>query len=173
MAPYLEMKNVASCASSPLNWNFRKFTSGMRFQNGDTVLARITPCLENGKTCFVHFLDHFQIGWGSTEFIVMRMRDGFHPFVSYLWAKDKDFRKFAIGAMSGTSGRQRAKADDLKAYRTKRLPPAHLEEINSLCSDIVPKLTHNFYQVRHLKNLRDILLPKLVSGEIRVKDEER
>jgi type I restriction enzyme S subunit len=44
----------------------------MRFINGDTLLARITPCLENGKTAYVDFLEDRQIGWGSTEFIVLR-----------------------------------------------------------------------------------------------------
>ena len=52
----------------------RAFGSGMRFENGDTLVARITPCLENGKTAFVDFLEADQVGWGSTEYIVLRPR---------------------------------------------------------------------------------------------------
>ena len=51
--------------------SLREFTSGTRFRNGDTLLARITPCLENGKTAFVQWLHEGTVGWGSTEFIVM------------------------------------------------------------------------------------------------------
>ena len=54
----------------------RPFGSGMRFANGDTLVARITPCLENGKTAYVDFLRDDEIGWGSTEYIVMKPK---HP----------------------------------------------------------------------------------------------
>jgi len=104
-APYLEMSNVSNSTFNPEGWHMREFTSGMKFQNGDTLLARITPCLENRKTCFVAFLKDKEIGWGSTEYIVMRMKKPFHPFISYILAKDKDFRDFAIGSMTGSSGR--------------------------------------------------------------------
>ncbi|MEZ4848168.1 MAG: hypothetical protein R3B93_06025 [Bacteroidia bacterium] len=90
LAPYLEMKNVSSTTFNPEGWYDRKLTSGMKFKNGDTLLARITPCLENGKTCYVSFLEEKQVGWGSTEYIVMRMKKPFHPFISYLIAKNKD-----------------------------------------------------------------------------------
>ena len=171
-APYLEMGNVATESANPIDWYWRDFTSGMRFQNGDTLLARITPCLENGKTCFVQFLEDKQIGWGSTEFIVMRMSEGYHPFISYLIARDKDFREFAISIMSGSSGRQRAQADDLKGYEIS-IPPANtLSELNSLCADITPKIAANFDQIRTLENLRDTLLPKLMSGEVRIQYDE-
>jgi len=171
-APYLEMGNVATDNANPIDWYLRDFTSGMRFQNGDTLLARITPCLENGKTCFVQFLEDGQTGWGSSEFIVMRMREGYHPFISYLIARDEDFREFAISIMSGSSGRQRAQADDLKGYAIS-IPPAHeLSELNSLCADIAPKIAANFSEIRTLESLRDTLLPKLMSGEVRVQYDE-
>ena len=73
-APYLEMSNVSNTTFHPEGWYMRAFTSGMKFRNRDTLLARITPCLENGKTCFVTFLKDKEIGWGSTEYIVMRMK---------------------------------------------------------------------------------------------------
>jgi type I restriction enzyme S subunit len=144
----------------------------MKFQNGDTLIARITPCLENGKTCYVTFLDEEEIGWGSTEYIVIRMKKPFHPFISYIIAKDKDFRDFAISSMSGSSGRQRAQADVIKEYDIKIPSLAIIEELNLQLAGITKKLETNAKQIRTLIRLRDTLLPKLMSGEVRVKLEE-
>jgi type I restriction enzyme S subunit len=79
LATHLGMANVPTSGSRALSWKQREFTSGTRFTNGDVLVARITPCLENGKTAFVDFLSDGEIGWGSTEFIVMRSRE---PLVS-------------------------------------------------------------------------------------------
>ncbi len=167
-ATYLEMKNVNTTMFNPDGWYKRDFTSGMRFQNGDTVLARITPCLENGKIAFITFLENDETGWGSTEYIIIRMKEQFHPFISYVIAKDKDFRDYAISNMSGSSGRQRASTDMLKGYDIKIPPEIVIKEINSQFSRFLPKLKNNAMQIRTLESLRDTLLPKLMSGEIRV-----
>ena len=168
MATYLEMSNVSNSTFNPQTWARREFTSGMKFQSGDTLLARITPCLENGKTCFVSFLNDGEIGWGSTEYIVIRMKKPFHPFISYIIAKDKDFRYFAISSMSGSSGRQRAQADVIKEYDLKIPPEPIIKGLNSQLAGIVPKLVMNSNQILILEKLRDTLLPKLMSGDVRV-----
>ena len=64
LAPYLDMKNMPTQGHYPDNWFDRPFKSGTKFINGDTLLARITPCLENGKTAFVDFLEDEVVGWG-------------------------------------------------------------------------------------------------------------
>lgn len=64
VAPYLDMANMPMCGHSPDDVVDRPFGSGMRFKNGDTLVARITPCLENGKTAYVDFLLDEQVGWG-------------------------------------------------------------------------------------------------------------
>ena len=66
----------------------------MRFMNGD-ALARITPCLENGKTAYVDFLDEGQVGWGSTEYIVLRPKAPLPPEFAYCLARSDEFRDFA------------------------------------------------------------------------------
>ncbi|MCC5916160.1 MAG: restriction endonuclease subunit S [Cryomorphaceae bacterium] len=169
LAPYLEMKNVSSNTFHPEDWYDREFTSGMRFQNGDTLLARITPCLENGKTCHVTFLKANQIGWGSTEYIVMRMKKPFHPFTSYLIAKSLDFRDFAISSMSGSSGRQRAQSTVLGKYPIIIPRIETIKELNGQLEPIQMKLIRNASQIRILFTLRDTLLPKLMSREVMVK----
>lgn len=85
-----------------------KFAGGSKFCNGDTLMARITPCLENGKTAFVDVLKDGEVAFGSTEFIVMRAREGISDpqFVYYL-AISPAFRDVAIKSMVGSSGRQR------------------------------------------------------------------
>ena len=72
VALYLDMANMPTKGHVPDKCIDRPFGTGMRFVNGDTLLARITPCLENGKTAYVDFLPNGSIGWGSTEYIVMR-----------------------------------------------------------------------------------------------------
>ena len=70
-APFVEMKNLEEFRSTIGDWRFREFTSGSKFRNGDTLFARITPCLENGKIGLVRSLPTNAVGWGSTEFIVL------------------------------------------------------------------------------------------------------
>ena len=84
------------------------FSGGSKFCNGDTIMARITPCLENGKTAFVACLQDNEVAFGSTEFIVMRSRPGISdPQFIYYLAISPFFRDIAIKSMVGSSGRQR------------------------------------------------------------------
>jgi len=171
MYPFLEMGNVQTFKSSVAGWYERAFTSGTKFKNGDTLLARITPSLENGKTAYVDFLKDDEIGWGSTEFIVMRMKKGYHPFISYLIARNEDFREFAIGNMTGSTGRQRAQAKDIKEYEISIPAIEIIEKLNEAIEPIPIKIKANAEQIKTLENIRDTLLPKLMSGEVRVKYE--
>ena len=94
------------------------YKGGSKFRNGDTLLARITPCLENGKTSFVDFLQQDQVGFGSTEFIVLREKKGItNKHYLYYLAKSHDFRDMAIKSMTGTSGRQRVVTDEIVRYK--------------------------------------------------------
>ena len=138
---------------------------GSKFQNGDTLLARITPCLENGKTAFVAGIESQEGAVGSTEFIVMRSRR-LNPYMVYLLARTDDFRNSAINSMTGSDGRQRAQVDKLQA-----LP--HLEPPREIIDTFEKNIAPLFLQIRrknemnwHLREARDLLLPKLMSGEI-------
>ena len=92
-----------------------QFNGGSKFCNGDTIMARITPCLENGKTAFVDVLEDGEVAFGSTEFIVMRAREGISDpqFVYYLGISPA-FRNVAIKSMAGSSGRQRVQQSVLE-----------------------------------------------------------
>lgn len=97
------------------NWNYEPYSGGAKFQNGDTIMARITPCLENGKHAFVSILDEGEIAYGSTEYFVFCGKENVSDddFVYYL-TKTPLFRESAIKSMVGSSGRQRAQMDVLE-----------------------------------------------------------
>lgn len=168
IAPYLEMASLSTSTFNPGGWYDREFSSGTKFMNEDTLLARITPCLENGKTAYVTILDKDQIGWGSTEFIVMRPKGELHPFFAYALARNSDFRDFAEGCLAGSSGRQRVETNHLMSYKIKIPSDEIVRKFNAIVGSIAPKLHSNAVQIRTLEKLRDTLLPKLMSGEVRV-----
>jgi type I restriction enzyme S subunit len=162
------MAALSTSTFSPDGWYDREFSSGTKFINGDTLLARITPCLENGKMTFVTFLKPDQVGWGSTEYIVMRPKTFLHPFFAYTLARNHDFRDYAEGCMEGSSGRQRVNVDHLKNYGIKIPSKEIIIEFNFFAESAVQKLHANSEQIRTLEKLRDTLLPKLMGGEVRV-----
>lgn len=168
IAPFLEMSNLSTSTYAPTYWYNRAFSSGSKFQNGDTLLARITPCLENGKTAYVDFLNENQVGWGSTEFIVMHSKLGIHSFFSYVIAKYQDFRDYAESCMSGSSGRQRVDVDNLKKYPMAIPDKVTVELFNDRIENIVSKMHNNNNQIRTLIETRDGLLPRLMSGEVKL-----
>lgn len=96
---------------------YEKYSGGVKFQNGDTLVARITPSLENGKTSYVDLLDKDEIAFGSTEFIVLRAKNKLilPKFLYYISISD-DFRQMAIQSMTGTSGRQRVQSESVINY---------------------------------------------------------
>lgn len=119
------------------NYEVTEFKGGTKFRNGDTLLARITPCLENGKTAYVDILDKDEIGFGSTEYIVLREKYKItdSKFIYYL-SISPQFREVAIKSMNGSSGRQRVQNDVLK--NTEILLPS-LEEQKAI-ADILSSL---------------------------------
>ena len=168
IAPYFEIASLSTETFNPEGWYDREFSSGTKFMNGDTLLARITPCLENGKTAYVTILDKDQVGWGSTEYIVMRPKGDLHPFFAYLLSRNSDFRDFAEGCLAGSSGRQRVETNHLMSYKIKIPSDYIVKKFNAVAESTSPKLHSNAVQIRTLEKLRDTLLPKLMSGEVRV-----
>jgi type I restriction enzyme S subunit len=115
--------------------------AGAHFQNGDTLLARITPCLENGKTAQVRCLDNNAIAEGSTEFIVLCGKDtSDNDFIYYL-CREPTFREYAIGRMEGTSGRQRVSWQSIAAYEFPLPPPEKRREIARVLSALDDRIT--------------------------------
>lgn len=120
---FISMDKLDPFTKVPNGYEKRKFSSGTKFTNGDTLLARITPCLENGKTAFVDFLDDLEVAAGSTEFVILRNIEGLtDPAYIYYLSISPAFRDYAIKSMVGTSGRQRVQ-NDVLAKMELSLPP--------------------------------------------------
>lgn len=107
-------------------YEIEEFKGGSKFRNGDTIMARITPCLENGKTAKVSILDNNEVGFGSTEYIVFRAKDGVDEDYLYYLVCSNVVREPAIKSMVGSSGRQRVQLDVLKELEVQ-LPPYDIQ----------------------------------------------
>ncbi|MGH9795170.1 MAG: restriction endonuclease subunit S [Candidatus Acidiferrales bacterium] len=169
---YLDMQNMPTRGHRAIGWIRRAFASGSRFSNGDTLVARITPCLENGKTAFVDFLNEGEIGWGSTEFIVLRPKDPLPPEYAYCLARDEEFRDHAIQNMTGSSGRQRVPTDCFAQYLLVAPSEPVAKRFGEIVRPLFQRAKVNSEESSVLSALRDTLLPKLISGEVRVKQAE-
>jgi type I restriction enzyme S subunit len=168
VAPYLDMANMPTRGHTPDAVVDRRFGSGMRFTNGDTLVARITPCLENGKTAFVDFLEDGQIGWGSTEYIVLRPKEPLPLEFAYCLARGSDFRDFAIQSMTGSSGRQRVPAESLEHLLLAISPEPIARLFGRTVGPLFARASNAAAESRNLAALRDALLPTLISGEVRL-----
>lgn len=171
-APYLDMKNMPTDGHAPDTWERRAHGSGMRFINGDTLVARITPCLENGKTAYVDFLNDGEIGWGSTEYIVMRPKPPLPPIFAYCLARTEPFREYAIQNMSGTSGRQRVAASAMEHYHIAVPNGPMAETFGQSIEPLFDFIRAGKTESAKLATLRDYLLPRLLSGRVRVKETD-
>lgn len=128
-----------------------EFKGGTKFRNGDTLMARITPSLENGKIAKVCLLQNGEIGFGSTEFIVVRAKKekSDEDFVYYL-ILEPSIREIAIKSMVGSSGRQRVQLDVLKDYEVSCPPLSNQIEIGKTLKSIDDKIYNNRKINHHL-----------------------
>ena len=165
-APYLDMKNVPTEGHLADEVILRDMASGSKFINGDTLLARITPCLENGKTAYVDFLNDGQVGWGSTEYIVMRSKGERPTSLSYFIARFDSFRTAAIQTMTGTSGRQRANAKALSEQPWLDYPIELLDIFDHIAGVYLYKAKINGAENKSLSELRNALLPHLLNDSL-------
>ena len=124
-------------------YEIKAFNGGAKFRNGDTLLAKITPCLENGKTAFVDILDDGEVAFGSTEFIVLRAKNETNPEFLYYFAISPDFRKRAIECMEGTSGRQRVNENTLETLELPIPEPQTQKSIAAILSALDKKIALN------------------------------
>lgn len=126
------------------SWTFEPYTGGTKFENGDTIMARITPCLENGKHAYISCLEKDEVAYGSTEYIVIRGRKDIsdNDFVYYL-SHFPDFKNAAIKSMVGTSGRQRAQVDVLENLKMFLPPISEQRRIASILSSLDDKIELN------------------------------
>ena len=131
------------CRSIP-SYSLEPYTGGTKFKNGDTIMARITPFLENGKTAMVNILEDNEIGFGSTEYIVFRAKNNItDPYFIYYLVTSDSIRNPAIKSMVGSSGRQRVQTD-VVANLSINLPPLPTQQkIAAILSSLDDKIELN------------------------------
>lgn len=144
VAKKIAMEKLHPYTRKITNYEVSNFTGGSKFKNRDTLLARITPCLENGKTSYVDLLEDNEIGFGSTEFIVLRKKENItdSKFIYYL-SISPDFRDKAIKSMTGSSGRQRVQSDELMNHAIAIPPLDEQKKIAAILSSLDDKIELN------------------------------
>lgn len=130
------------CRDVP-SFELEKFSGGTKFRNGDTIMARITPCLENGKTAKVNILDDGEIGFGSTEYIVFRAKEGTDKDYLYYLVCSPLVREPAIKSMVGSSGRQRVQTDVVQGLSIAVPPIEEQRQIGGILRALDDKIELN------------------------------
>ena len=144
LAPFIDMARLPINAKHIDGFVYKAVSgSGAKFTNGDTLFARITPCLENGKGGFVNKLPENTIGFGSTEFIVLRAKNIDDTDFVYYVTRHPDFRRHAEKRMSGTSGRQRVKWQALEGFEISDLLPMQRKVIGQSLALLDDKIELN------------------------------
>ena len=134
MAKKVSMDMLKPFTKNILQYELQLYNGGAKFRNGDTIMARITPCLENGKTSKIDFLDDGEVGFGSTEYIVLRaIPEISDPDYIYYLATSALVREPAIKSMVGSSGRQRVQQSVLEALE---LPVPFYDEQQRIASNL-------------------------------------
>lgn len=168
-ATYIDMNALPVKGFMTKQPQTKVFSGGAKFIKNDVAVARITPCLENGKTALLSRLQNDEVGFGSTEFIILRGKKGALPSFGSCMARSDSFRQFAITNMTGTSGRKRIEARILETYSMAVPPQQLLEKFEQTVSSFFEKMTNNSVENDKLANLRDWLLPMLMNGQVTVK----
>jgi type I restriction enzyme S subunit len=164
--PFVPMSCLSNDSMLITDVELRTGNSGTKFQNGDTLFARITPCLENGKTGYVQFLpDSAAVAFGSTEYIVLRSHTLTPEFV-YCMSRSDEFRGIAIKSMSGATGRQRVQEKCFDDFLIAQAPKSLLDQFAAIVSPSFKLIYTLHLQIQNLRRTRDLLLPRLLSGQI-------
>ena len=166
---YVPMSALSEAGMTANTADFERRTThtAVKFNKNDVLLARITPCLENGKTGYAYFLGDDEVACGSTEFIVLRGRR-VSPAFTYCLARSYPFRGNAIKSMIGSSGRQRVQVSCFDEYKVP-LPPRHLLKMfDDIANTAFDQIRVLVAQKDKLNKARDLLLPKLMNGEVAV-----
>lgn len=166
--PFVPMGSLSTTSLRLVDLEERVPKGGAKFKNDDTLLARITPCLENGKTGFVQFMEtDEETATGSTEFIVMRGAQ-VPPTWVYCLARSPHFRQHAINSMTGSDGRQRVGRDSLEGYELPVPPAKLLREWDEAARPVFTQIQLLNDENAALREARDLLLPRLMNGSIAV-----
>ncbi len=153
------------CRDIP-GYELEPFSGGTKFRNGDTIMARITPCLENGKTAKVAVLDEGEVGFGSTEYIVFRAKDGIDEDFIYYLVCSPLVREPAIKSMVGSSGRQRVQTDVVQNLEIMVPDYEEQKQISGILKSLDDKIVANTEINKNLEQQAEALFHSLFVEDV-------
>lgn len=169
ISTYIDMDSLPTNGFMTKRPEQKDFNGGVKFIKNDVAVARITPCLENGKTGLLSRLKENEIGFGSTEFIILRGKNIQLPYFGACLSRSDSFRNFAVSNMTGTSGRKRIESKVLETYSLPVPPEKLLVDFEKLLKPFFERMTTNAIENDKLSDCRNWLLPMLMNGQVTVK----
>ena len=155
IARCFDMSTLPLKGCIPVGGEYKPYNGGMRFINGDTILARITPCLENGKAAYINILDESEVAFGSTEYIVLSPKENVPSSFFYFLARNSTFISYAIAHMNGSSGRQRVSGSDIANYPIKEPSKDKLQMFDKYASKVLYEMKVSALEIEKLKELQE------------------
>lgn len=167
VAKKIAMDNLEPYTREVSGYDLDIYKGGTKFRNKDTLLARITPCLENGKTAYVNILDDNEAAFGSTEYFVLRAKkELIDPLYLYYLSISRKFRTVAIKSMTGTSGRQRVQKDSILNYEFDLPQMEEQKRIAKMIGCLDDKKVLNDKINDNLSKLQQLNLSQLINRKL-------
>lgn len=163
VARCFDMSTLPTKGCIPAGDEIKPYNGGVRFTNGDTLIARITPCLENGKAAYINLLKDGEIAFGSTEYIVFAAKDAMPSSFYYFLIRNSRFFTFALQFMNGSSGRQRVSGEELASFPLVKPSIEKLNAFDKVGSMVLEQMKENTVEIHKLTQLQEIITAILSS----------
>ena len=163
IAKCYDMSCLPTRGCVPEGGEIKAYNGGVRFQNGDTLIARITPCLENGKAAYINILKDKEVAFGSTEYIVFSPVDTMPSSFYYFLIRSKKFRAFALQYMNGSSGRQRVSGDELAAFPLTKPSHEALSRFDMVAKPVLEQFKVASLEINRLNALQQLIIASISS----------
>lgn len=158
-----DMATLPTNGCIPTGDEIKPYNGGVRFINGDTLIARITPCLENGKAAYINLLGDGEVAFGSTEYIVFAAKDTMPSSFYYFLIRNSHFVTFALQFMNGSSGRQRVSGEELASFPLVKPSDENLKAFDKVGAMVLAQMKENTDEIQKLKQLQEIITATLSS----------
>ena len=159
-----DMSTLPTSGCIPTGDTTKPYNGGVRFINGDTLIARITPCLENGKAAYINILNEGEVAFGSTEYIVFASKDDIPSCFYYFLIRNSKFVTFALQFMNGSSGRQRVSGEELASFPLMIPSKEKLAAFNKVGKLVLEQMKEATEEIQFLKQFQETITATLSSN---------
>lgn len=170
---YAPMENVRNDKLTEDEKKITELTSGLNtFYEGDILMAKVTPCFENGNIAIAHSLKH-SLGYCSSELFVIRVKRINVRYLFFL-LQNQDYKQVCLSTLTGTGGLKRVSADFV---RSGKMPVPSQEEqaaiasyLDRKCATIDTSISNAQHQIDLLQEYKQSLITEVVTGKRKVTD---